>query len=195
VQADPSYAPLVEGRARAEAALGETAAALRDFARVVSIVPAPSYLVEYGELLQATGDSVGAQQQFALVRTEERLFRANGVALDSDATLFEADHGSPAAAVALGRQAVVTRPFLDSYDAYGWALHRAGSDKAALAMADRALRTGYRNALFRYHRGVIELSLHKVTAGRADLRAALRINPAFSPLAAPIARRLAGTTP
>jgi tetratricopeptide (TPR) repeat protein len=189
-QADPSYAPLIEGRARAEAALGQTTAALRDYAHVTSIVPAPTYLVEYGELLQATGDPAGAQQQYALVRTEERLFRANGVALDSDATLFEADHGSPSAAVALGRQAIVTRPFLDSYDAYGWALHRAGNDKAALTMVDRALATGVRNALFRYHRGAIEMSLHKVKAGHADLRTALQINPAFSPLAAPVAQRL-----
>ena len=191
-QADPSYAPLIEGRARAEEALGQTALALRDFAHVVSIVPQPSYLVEYGELLQAIGDSVAAQQQYALVRTEERLFRANGVALDSDATLFEADHGSATAAVALGRQAIITRPFLDSYDAYGWALHRAGNNAAALAMANRALATGDRNALFHYHRGVIELSLHQLAAGRSDLRAALRINPAFSPLAAPLARRLLG---
>jgi len=54
------------------------------------------------------------------------------------------------------------------------------------------LSTGDRNALFHYHRGVIELSLHQLAAGRSDLRAALRINPAFSPLAAPLARRLLG---
>lgn len=188
--ADPSYVALVEGRARAEAALGQTAKAERDFARVVDEVPAPAYVIEYGELLQSTGDLTGARRQYDVVRTEQQLFRANGVSLDSDATLFEADHGDPKIAVAIGRRAIVTRPFLDSYDAYGWALHRVGRNTEALAMADRALATGMRSALFRYHRGVIEMALGRTTAGVRDLRAALRINFAFSPLAAPVARQL-----
>lgn len=188
--ADPSYTALLEGKARAEQALGQTQAALRDFARVVNEVPMPSYVVEYGDLLQATGDRSGAAAQYALVRVEEKLFRANGVALDSDATLFEADHGSPVQAVTLGRAAIASRPFLDSYDAYGWALHRDGQNTAALAMINRALGTGMRNPLFYYHRGVVELELGRTAAGRADLRTALAINSAFSPLAAPIAHRL-----
>jgi len=191
--ADPSYTALIDGRARAEVALGQTANALRDFATVVAEVPMPSYVVEYGELLQASGQGDAAAKQYALVRIEERLFRANGVVLDSDATLFEADHGSPAQAVAIGRAAIASRPFLDSYDAYGWALYRDGQDRAALAMVNRALRTGYHSALFRYHRGVIELALGQRAAGRADLRIALAYNPSFSPIAAPNARhRLAG---
>lgn len=191
--ADPAYVALLEGRARAEAALGDTASALRDFARVTDEVPSPTYLVEYGELLQSVGNVAAARDDYALVRAEEQLFRANGVALDSDATLFEADHGSVRAAVSIGRAAIVSRPFLDSYDAYAWALHRAGHDSEALGMSDRALSTGMHNALFRYHRGTIELALGRTAAGRADLRAALAINPDFNPLAAPVARRLLAT--
>ncbi|HET7529569.1 MAG TPA: hypothetical protein VFJ98_01270 [Mycobacteriales bacterium] len=155
----PSSAMLLEGRARAEVALGDTDAARRDFAAAIARVPQPSYVLEYGDLLQSLGMHAAARKQYALFRIEQRLFRANGVTLDSDATLFEADHGSSAKAVRLGRAAIRTRPFLDSYDAYGWALHRAGRDRAALVAANKALSTGVHNPLFTHHRDVIRKAL------------------------------------
>jgi tetratricopeptide (TPR) repeat protein len=192
--ADPGYAALREGRAKAEAALGRTAAALRDFTAVVDAVPQPAYVLEYGRLLQSLGRTTAAQAQYDVFRAEEKLFVANGVTLDTDQTLFKADQGRPAAAVAAGRAALRTRPFLESYDAYAWALHRAGHDRAALAAADRALRTGMRNALFLLHRGVIEHALGRQREAHRDLGAALLINPAFDPLLAPIARHLSAVT-
>ena len=162
--AQPSSAMLLEARARAEVALGRTAAARRDFAAAVARVPQPGYLLEYGELLESLGRTAAARRQYAVFRIEQRLFRANGVTLDSDATLFEADHGDPARAVVMGRQAIRTRPFLDSYDAYGWALHRAGRDQEALTAVDRALRTGVHNPLFLHHRRVIVRALTRAGA-------------------------------
>jgi tetratricopeptide (TPR) repeat protein len=187
--AQPSSAMLREARARAEVALGRTDLARRDFAAAVARVPQPSYVLEYGELLQSLGMTGAANKQYALFRIEQKLFRANGVTLDSDATLFEADHGSAVTAVRLGRAAIRTRPFLDSYDAYGWALHRAGHDRAALVAVNRALSTGAHNALFRFHRGVILRTLGDRAAGDRDLALALRWDPSFNPLLAPVARR------
>jgi tetratricopeptide (TPR) repeat protein len=190
LDADSGYAALREGRAKAEAALGHTAAALHDFAVVVAEVPQPTYVLEYGRLLQSLGRMPAARRQYDVFRAEERLFVANGVTLDTDQTLFEADHGAPAAAVAAGAAALRTRPFLESYDAYAWALHRAGRDRAALAASDVALHTGMRNALFHFHRGVIEKALGQRGAALRDLSTALRINPHFDPLQAPVVRRL-----
>jgi hypothetical protein len=153
-------------------------------------VPQPTYVLEYGELLQSLGRSKAAERQYATFRIEQRLFRANGVTLDSDATLYEADHGNAAQAVRIGRAAIRTRPFLDSFDAYGWALHRAGRDRAALAAANRALSTGMHNALFRFHRGVIRRALGDRAGGDHDIATALRWDPSFSPSLAPTARRL-----
>jgi tetratricopeptide (TPR) repeat protein len=170
----PSDAASLEGKARAEAALGRSRAALRDFATVVTRVPQPGYVLEYGALLSRVGDSAAAAQQWSLFRTEEQLFRANGVTLDSDAVLFEADHGSPAAAVRAGRRALRTRPFLDTYDAYAWALHRAGRNAAALVASNTALATGMHNPLFLRHRAQIERSLGLHSAMHRDLTAAGR---------------------
>lgn len=179
---------LLEGRAKAERALGRTAVAVRDFRTVVTRVPQPAYVLEYGELLQSLGRRVAADRQWRLFRTEEQLFRANGVTLDADQTLYEADHGDPAAAVRIGARAVRTRPFVETYDAYAWALHRAGADRRALVASNIALRPGVRNALFLFHRGEIERALGRTNAARRDLEAALRLNPAFSPLWARVAR-------
>jgi tetratricopeptide (TPR) repeat protein len=189
LSADPTSAALLEGRAKAEAALGRFGPALRDFAAVVNRVPQPGYVLEYGELLQSLGRGAAARQQYDVFRTEEKLFTANGVALDTDETLFEADHGNVRAAVAAGRSGLQIRPFVEMHDAYGWALHTAGRAAQALRQARAALATGMRSALFRFHLGMIDKSLGRRAAARANLASALRINPHFNPLLAPVARR------
>src|SRR5664280_1960353 len=61
------YAALRQGKARAEVALGVTDAAVRDYATVVSEVPQPQYLVEFGELLASLGRDEEAQAQYAVL--------------------------------------------------------------------------------------------------------------------------------
>jgi len=57
-----------------------------------------------------------------------------------------------------------------------------------LVHAERAARTGMSNALFAYHRGMIEKSLGRDRDAVRSLRRSLSINPYFSPLHAPRAR-------
>ncbi len=186
--AAPSSAALLASKARAEAALGKVDAALADYTRTVARVPQPEYVVELGELFQSLGRAEEADQQYRIFRSEEKLFTDNGVALDSDATLFEADHGDPGRALTLAEQGLRIRPFLEMHDAYAWALHVNGRDGEALEQSQQATALGTRNALFHYHRGMIEKALGRTDAARDELEQALRINPAFSPLQAPSAR-------
>ncbi|MFF3398771.1 tetratricopeptide repeat protein [Streptomyces sp. NPDC002659] len=176
---DPGNPSLLEIRARAAAAMGNTAQAVRDYTDAIARVPQPEYVIALGELQQSLGRTEEARQQYELYRAQERLFQGAGVSLDSDGTLFEADHGDPAEAVELGLRGLRARPFMATQDAYAWALHRAGHDREALTWADKALALGTRNALFLYHRGVIHQALGNPDAARADLRRALRINPHF----------------
>jgi Flp pilus assembly protein TadD len=115
------------------------------------------------------------------------------VALDTDETLFEADHGSPVKALAAGKAGLAIRPFVEMQDAYAWALHVNGRDAEALRYARLALSTGLRSALFRYHLGMIERALGQTAGARRDLTTALAINPHFSPLLAPRARQALAT--
>jgi len=187
--ADASYTPLLQGRAKVEAATGSTAAAVADYTTVVQRVPQPQFVVEYGELLQSLGRTREAQQQYALLATEEALFKANGVTDDLTGAQFDADHGSAADSVKQARAEWARRHSVIVADALGWALHRAGQDTEALAFAQKANSLGWRNAGFFYHRGMIEKSLGNRAAARADLALALRTNPHFSLLQAPVARQ------
>jgi len=108
---------------------------------------------------------------------------------DVDQTLFTADHGDPAKALSYGQAGIESRGFLEMQDAYAWALHVNGRDVEALEASRRARALGTRNALLQYHAGMIDRSLGNIDAARAELSAALSINPHFSPLAAPIARQ------
>ena len=47
-----------------------------------------------------------------------------------------------------------------------------------------------RSALFHFHLGIIEAGLGDRDGARTDLAAALRINPHFNPLQAPVARTM-----
>ncbi|MFJ4434753.1 tetratricopeptide repeat protein [Streptomyces sp. NPDC088923] len=188
LRAAPDSPTLLQARARARTALGQGQAAVQDLSKAVRALPLPEYILQLGELHASLGHRQEARQQFDVFRAEQRLFSANGVALDSDAALFEADHGDPHRALALARAGLRTRPFLDSHDALAWALHVNGRDREARTESDRALALGTRNALFTYHRAMILKALGEKDSARTALRAALATNPHFSPVHAPRAR-------
>ncbi|MGW8888557.1 tetratricopeptide repeat protein [Streptomyces sp. NPDC055749] len=188
LRATPSHTPLLQIKARAQAALGKTDEAVTDLARAVQQLPLPEYVLQLGELYQSLGRREEAAQQYEIFKAEQKLFADNGVSSDADAVLFEADHGDRERALVIARQGIEKRPFLDSHDALAWALHVNGQHKEALAESDRALELGTRNALFHYHRAMIQQSLGNTSAARSELTEALAINPHFHPLHAPKAR-------
>lgn len=189
LRAAPGDSALLETRARAHMALGDTAKALADYRAAIAIAPLPHYLLGLGELEQSLGHREQAEEQYTLLRAQDRIREASGDPADTDAILFEADHGDPRRAVTMAEQTLRTRPFIAVHDAYAWSLHVAGRDTEALVQADKALATGMRSALFRYHRAVVHHALGDPEAARRDLTEALR-EPAFHPLHADAARDL-----
>lgn len=188
LEASPDDVAALAGRARAEAALGQTQTALDHYAEVVRRAPEPTYLVAYGDLLASLGRADEAQRQYDVFATTQALFEANGVQLDAGPILFYADHGEPERALAAAEAGISTRPFLAMWDAYAWALHRNGRSAEALDASARANELGTRSALFRYHAGMIRHAVGDLDGARVDLAAALEINPHFDPLAAVTAR-------
>ncbi|WP_306319351.1 MULTISPECIES: lipopolysaccharide assembly protein LapB [unclassified Streptomyces] len=188
LRADPNAVAALEGRGRARAASGDTAGAIRDLKTVVERAPLPTALVELGELYEARGDTRAAKRQYALVGTWLRLTRAGGVDVDLDTALASAEHGDRAAGLKAARAEWRRRHTVHTADALAWALHANGRDKEALPYARRATATGFGEASFLYHRGVLELSVGDRSEGRALLREALDRNPGFSPLGAKAAR-------
>ncbi|MET7292823.1 tetratricopeptide repeat protein [Streptomyces griseoloalbus] len=189
--ADEDHLPALEGRARAQAASGDRAGAVETLERVVVRSPLPGPLVALGELYEdrdADGDRARARDQYALVDAWTALARAGGVDADLDTALAAADHGDAGEALRAARAEWDRRHSVHTADALAWALHVNGRDREALSYARRATATGYRSAVFLYHRGVIEKATGRDRAARDSLTAALELNPGFSPLGARAAR-------
>ena len=181
VRLDSTFIPPQAGLARVHAATGETERAVSQWKAVVARTPLPEYVAELANLYLVTGRPAEAEQQFSLLQAQRKLLEANGVNGDLEIALFSADHRLDlgrglAAAQAEWRR----RQSIHVADALAWQLHAHGRHAEALQMADRALTLNMRNALFRFHRGMIHHALGQVAAARADLEEALRINPHFS---------------
>ena len=134
-----------------------------------------------------TGRQRLARQEYELIGVIERLLRANGVKTDLETALFDADHRRPD--VALARLAERQRPSIDGDDVLAWTLARSGRCAEALPWSERALRLGTRDALKLFHRGSIAGCLGDRAGERLYLGRALALNPHFSVLWAPVARK------
>jgi tetratricopeptide (TPR) repeat protein len=180
LDAEPTYLPALAGQARLAVAAGDLATAERDYRRVVQRLPLTEYVVELGELYEATDRPELAQQQYAVAVASAQLFAANGVATDLETALFQADHGSPAEALAAARAEWDRRQSIHTADALGWALHASGQDRAGLRYATLATRLGTLDARLLFHRGAIEAALGRPSAA-GWLRAARRLDAGASP--------------
>ncbi|WP_455354679.1 tetratricopeptide repeat protein [Streptomyces sp. SYSU K217416] len=188
LRADPGHLPALEGRARAQAARGDTGAAREGLEAVVARHPLPGQLVALGELYEAEGRTADARAQYELIGTWTALARANGVNTDLDTALALADHGDRAEALRAARAEWGKRHTVHTADALAWALHVNGRSAQALAYVERSAPPGSRNAMFLYHRGMIERAAGQDRAAVRSLTAALDINPAFSPTGSRAAR-------
>ncbi|MCT9010660.1 tetratricopeptide repeat protein, partial [Streptomyces rhizosphaerihabitans] len=192
VNTDADAYDALAGQGRALAALGRNSEALRAYRAALAKRPAPRYALELGELYEKLGLVGAARVQYDLLRELVRRESAEGVDDEPVLGLLEADHGDPQTAVRVLRAEWQRQPGIAVADALGWALHRAGDDRAALDFAVRATDTehggGVRSASYAYHRGQIERDLGLSGPARRHLAEALRINPYFSLLLVPAAQ-------
>ena len=188
----PGYPSALEGLARVEAARGRLPRALALQRRAVDTVPLPHLVAGLGDLLASSGRATEAGEQYALVAAIDRLQAANGIRTDLETALFRIDHGIRLReTLALARMARAERPSIFGDDVLAWALARNGRCAEALAYSVRSLRLGTQDASFFFHRGMIERCLGHTDEARRWFSRALEINPHFSLLWSPTARRYA----
>jgi tetratricopeptide (TPR) repeat protein len=186
----PGYVYALDALAQVEAAHGHTAKAISLERRAVDEVPLPQFVALLGDLYRANGQIRTARRQYALVAVIQRLLVANGVKTDLETALFDVDHGIRLRhALVLARRAHEARPSIEGDDVLAWALARNGRCGEALPWSRHALRLGTRDALKLFHRGMIERCLGHPTAARRYLARALALNPHFSIVWAPVARK------
>ena len=185
----PGYVHAEAGLARVEAARGEYATAVRHLQHVVRVLPIPAYVILLGDTLHISGHEAAARREYALVSAIERLFRANGVRTELQTAVFDLDHNRDVAdALARARTAYRSAPNIYAEDALAWGLFRAGECDEARIHSAHALRLGTLDALLYFHRAMIERCLGSVSA-RAWFQRTLALNPHFSILWAPAARK------
>ena len=190
LRAFPGYAPAYDALAWAEYGRGHVPAAITAEQEAVNRIPLPQYVATLGDLQEATGRNAQARRQYALINVIQRLLVANGVETDLETALFDVDHGIRLpASLALARRAQRERPSIDGDDVLAWALEQTGHCGEAQGYSKRALRLGTLDALKFFHRGMIEQCLGDRAAAASWFRRSLALNPRFSVLWAPVARR------
>ncbi|MGZ6317218.1 MAG: tetratricopeptide repeat protein, partial [Anaerolineales bacterium] len=146
------------------------------------------FVITLGDLYKITGQQDAALKQYELVGVIEKLYQANGVDLDMESALFNADHDlNMDSTVALARKAFADRPSIQGADVLGWTLYKAGLYEEAQKYSQQALQLGTRDALKYFHAGMIAHKLGDEAHAREYLTQALAINPYFSLLYSDVA--------
>ena len=135
---DPSYVPNLAGLAKVAWASGDDELAIARYTDVVARYPSAEFVVALADLYRVTGQPDLADRQEAVVDAMHRLATANGVNVDLELALFDADHGDPAGALAAARAEWARRQSVHVADAYAWALYANGRyARAAVARGPR----------------------------------------------------------
>ncbi|MFN8484415.1 MAG: tetratricopeptide repeat protein [Anaerolineae bacterium] len=186
----PGYIPARVGQARVLAARGQYDDAIAVLRQAVDAMPMPEVVILLGDVYAAAGHDAEAAQQYDLVRAIQQLYKANGVEVDLETALFDADHDHDLPnALARARQGYADRPSIHGADVLAWTLLKAGQPAEAQPMMAQALRLGTRDALMLYHAGMIALANGDTAQAETYLAHALEINPHFSVIQAPMAQK------
>jgi tetratricopeptide (TPR) repeat protein len=177
----PSFPQALTGLARLDAARGDLDGAAARLRRSVERLPLTTSLTLLGEVEQAAGRRSAAARHIEAAREKHAADIAGGGFPDAEAVLFEANHGSPAGAVKLGRRVFRRAPSIRSADALGWALTRAGQPRAGLAWGRRSLRTRSRDPMFRLHAAIAARRSDRLHESRRHMAIARSGVAALSP--------------
>jgi tetratricopeptide (TPR) repeat protein len=187
----PGYVHAEAGLAQVEAAEGEYDPAVSRLRTVVDRLPAPGYAILLGDVLSAAGRTAEAEDAYELVDAIETLFQANGVRTELQTALFDLDHDRDlSGALDRAREAYDAAPGIGAEDVLAWALYKNGRCEEAQGHSVRALSLGTIDGLMLFHRGMIERCLGNEGAAESYLERALRANPSFSFIYAPVAKEL-----
>jgi pentatricopeptide repeat protein len=148
----PDYAYALAGLAHVAAGRGDLESAVREYQRAMERIPLAEFAMGLGEVYERLGRHEDAAKQFDLVGAIQKLYQANGVSVDIEMALFDADRGRNLdQALAAAKAEWQARKSVRVADAYAWVLYKAGRYDEAQQMMRQALRLGTRDPLFLHH--------------------------------------------
>lgn len=187
----PNYPYAEAGIANVWMTQGNTDQAIAEYTHLVNTFPLPQFVIALGDIYASIGHSADAERQYDLVDAEEQLFAANGVDVDAELALFDADHNRHLPeALERARAGYARRPSVTVADMLAWTLYKSGDYAEAQTVMNQALRLGTRNALMYFHAGMIAYQLGHMDVAADYLGQAIHLNPNFSLLHAGQAKSL-----
>jgi tetratricopeptide (TPR) repeat protein len=176
-----AYAPALAGQAKIAAARGDLEQAATFYRQAFNRMPLPEYAIALGDVYAVMGEKVKAEEQYDLVRSMDKLLRANGVDTDLEIALFNADHDIDLQrSLEKARAAYDARPSIHAADTMAWTLYKTGNYKEAQEYSSEALKLGTRDPLKLFHAGMISKALGDKEQARTYLQQAIDLNPRFS---------------
>src|SRR5262249_19874734 len=174
----PEYVHAVAGLAKIKVSQDKLDEAIELYGKVVAAVPYPEYVIALGDLYEIVGKRVQAKQQYELVEAMQQLYNANGVNVEMEMALFQADHDRHLSeALDQARHQIMRQPNIKAEDVLAWTLYKNGRYEEARSTIEKTLKLGTKDPLFLYHAGMIHYKAGEMAKAKYYLNQALPLNP------------------
>jgi len=182
VKVFPGYHPGYAGLGKAQAAQGNTKAAIASYERAQASTPMPDYAGALYDLYRAAGDEKNAQKERDLADLYDQLGRGNGEKANRNLAMVFADHDWRLdRALELAKNELTVRKDIYTYDALAWALYKNKQyDQAADAIA-QALKMGTPEPMFYDHARQIALAKGQEDKAAEYSAKVKSLNPEYRP--------------
>ncbi len=180
---NPKNYHLLVTQGRTKSALKQYPAAIESFKKAIEIAPQVDAVIALGDLYTVTGKPELAKNQYDLVESIHKLNKANGVRGDLQIAQYYADHDIRLPeALKMAEEECKTRSNVYAEDILAWCYFKNDRLPEAKNAIETALSKKTPEALFLYHKGMIEAKLGEVSEARKTLYEALSVSPNFHPI-------------
>ncbi len=177
LRAFPGFGAARAGQAALLSACGHPEDAARLIGEVIDQQPVLQYAMAKADYLTAAGKRVEAKAATQLVDAIALLQRVNGVDIDLEMAVYEANQRPTVQLVSSTRRALAKRPSVAGHDAMAWVLYRTGHHREAAKEMAVVTGLGDRDPVFRFHAAVIALADGQTASAKQNFAIVLAGNP------------------
>lgn len=182
----PEYHWALEGIGKVRAAQGDLESAAKIYEKLTKRTSEPVRAIFLGDIYKKLGKNRKAKETYDAIIKKQResdgdMHRIALFWADNDMNLDEA--------LKIASDDRKKMADLLASDTLAWCLYKTGSYKEAKKYIKEAMRLGTKNALFYYHRGMIENKLGNKKEAIKYLKLSIETNPSFDLLQAEIAKQ------
>ena len=188
LEAFPNYYFALAGKGRARAAVNDMQGAEKYLVDSQNRAPYVETIIFLGDLYSAEGNSEKAKQQYDLVEVVEKKLGLNND--QKRLAMLWADHDTRLdEALEIANREYAARQDILTADTAAWCRYKKGDIQGAKVAIDDAMKLKSNDARMLYHAALIEKALGEKAQAKKLLESALKLNPMFDMVQAPIAKK------